>query len=78
VKSPVISPSQSRAPVLPKDKDPQLVEIESILSDGLDQAYISLTLDKRQQFRTEGEILARTIQSMIQSGKANSKWNQII
>jgi len=60
-------------PVLPKNKNPQLIEIESILSDGLDQAYISLTMAKRQEFRAQGEILAHTLQIMLERGKINIK-----
>ena len=70
---PTLGTQVNNAPVLPKDKNPQLVEIESILSDGLDQAYMSLTAAKRQEFRAEGEILAHTIQSMLQQGKVNMK-----
>ncbi len=73
IMSPVSATSNVQAAILPKDKDPQLVEIESILADGLDQAYMSLTAEKRQEFRSAGEVLARTIQEMVQHGKVNMK-----
>lgn len=71
---PVVSVAPAHtAPTLPKDKDPKLIEIESILADGLDQAYLALSPAKRQEFRAQGEILAHTIQQMLDKGKVNVK-----
>jgi hypothetical protein len=71
---PVVSATPTTTgPTLPKDKDPKLIEIESILADGLDQAYLGLSPAKRQEFRAQGEILAHSIQQMLDKGKVNVK-----
>ncbi len=51
-------------------KDPLLVRIESLLSDGLADEYATLSPDKKQAFKQEGEALAVWLHSALASGAA--------
>lgn len=51
-------------------KDPLLVRIESLLSDGLADEYATLSSDKKQAFKKEGEDLAVWLHGALVSGAA--------
>jgi len=51
-------------------KSPELLEIEAIMSEGLDKAYMSMSTEKRQEFRRTGEQTAKNIQNLLTTGKA--------
>lgn len=51
-------------------KDPLLVRIESLLSDGLADEYATLSPDKKQAFKQEGEVLAVWLHGALASGAA--------
>jgi hypothetical protein len=51
-------------------KDPLLVRIESLLSDGLADEYATLSPDKKQAFKQEGEALAVWLHGALASGAA--------
>ena len=86
---PVIQLLRSTAPTaegsLPR-KDPQILLIEGFLSEGLDEAYLSMTTAKRLEFRARGEATAVAIQTLMSQGKATvhkvraliMKWLQMI
>lgn len=82
-------PSRTTAPTAEKRlprKDPQILLIEGYLSEGLDEAYLSMTAAKRQEFRARGEAIAVAIQTLMSQGKATvhkvraliMKWLQMI
>lgn len=54
-------------------KDPQLQEIESVLSEGLGDLYTSLTPDVQQRFKAKGEEVAQTIQGWVLGAKLVAK-----
>ena len=56
-------------PVSQSAKSPRLLEIEGVLSEGLDQAYMSLSAPKREEFRRQGEATAHKIQTILDSGR---------
>ncbi|MEK9156790.1 MAG: hypothetical protein AAB448_01485 [Patescibacteria group bacterium] len=51
-------------------KDPLLVRIESLLADGLADEYATLSPDKKQAFKQEGEALAVWLHSALANGTA--------
>lgn len=51
-------------------KDPLLVRIESLLSDGLADEYTTLSPDKKQAFKQEGEALAVWLHGALANGAA--------
>lgn len=54
-------------------KDQFLQDIESALSDGLEDIYRQLPPDRRRIFKTRGETLAAEIRSLVVAGKAEAK-----
>lgn len=49
-------------------KDPLLVRVESLLSEGLADEYAALSGEKKKSFREEGEVLATWLKSAIARG----------
>lgn len=78
---PQIEPSTS--PVAPAQaSDPRagvLKQVEALLSEGLQQLYLSLPEGRRAAFKQKGEQIANTITDMIMYGKAKVKeiWSLI-
>lgn len=69
---PVITKTATAKPVS-RDrsaKSPELLEIEAIMSEGLDKAYMSMSTEKRREFRRVGEQTANSIQTLLGTGKA--------
>ncbi len=54
-------------------KDQLLQDIESALSDGLDDLYRQLPPDRRRIFKTRGEKLAQEIRGLVVAAKAEAK-----
>ena len=78
---PQIAPSAS--PLAPATaSDPRagvLKQVEALLSEGLQQLYLSLPEGRRAAFKQKGEQIANTITDMIMYGKAKVKevWSLI-
>jgi hypothetical protein len=53
--------------------DPETMEVEKILEDGLDEFYASLPEDVKPVFKRRGEEAAIEIGSMVRSLRANAK-----
>ena len=54
------------------EKDPAVVQIESILSENLGEIYSQLPEDKREAFRLKGEEIAGAIHQMIKAAKVKA------
>lgn len=54
-------------------KDPDLVVIENILSEGLADLYRAMPPEIREKFKIEGEVVAGKIKQMIASAKVQAK-----
>lgn len=52
----------------PHTKSERLVEIEKVMSDGLESIYASLDAPTQQKVRAEGEDAARGIEKIIEAG----------
>ena len=67
--NPVTAPSQPAvsAPEVVPEKDPQMIAIESILSDGLADVYRQMPLKKQAAFRRKGEEVALRVQKAMRS-----------
>jgi len=50
-------------------KDPELVEIETILSEGLENLYKELPDNRRAEFKQKGEETASAIRALLSSAK---------
>lgn len=73
---PNISQPAATTAVVPRpSKDPRTLEIEGILSSGLDQAYLTMPVGQRQKFRQVGEETAQSIRQLLDSGKGS--WQKI-
>jgi len=56
-------------PISPAVKDPLAEQIENILEDGLSEAYLSLSAEKKQEFKMVGEATAKKITLLLQEAK---------
>lgn len=68
--------SASSVPVNAATNDPRagiLKQVESLLSEGLQQLYLSLPENRRAAFKQKGEQIANAITDMIMYGKAKVK-----
>ena len=78
---PQIAPSASPlAPLTaPDPRAGVLKQVEALLSEGLQQLYLSLPEGRRAAFKQKGEQIANTITDMIMFGKAKVKeiWSLI-
>ncbi|MFH1744606.1 MAG: hypothetical protein ABH881_00335 [bacterium] len=54
----------------------RLKEIEDILSDGMDEAYLRLAQDKQTEFKVKGEETAKNVNNLL--GQAKVKAQKII
>ena len=68
---PAIQPQPIQAPAV---KDPEVQEIEGILSEGLQDVYQNLDPQAKQRFRQKGEEAATMIKQMTYSVKFTFKW----
>ncbi|MCK4967840.1 MAG: hypothetical protein KAS12_02185 [Candidatus Aenigmarchaeota archaeon] len=72
-----ITPPSTKKTVLPEVKpiikSTTRQQIESILSDGLDNLYLSLSKDEQIRFKEKGEETASKIEKIIKSAKINFK-----
>src|SRR3989339_822849 len=48
-------------------------KIEEVLAQDLDEFYLSMGEEKRMEFKVVGEKTARTINTMIETGKVHAK-----
>lgn len=69
---PVVTPTE---PVLPATPDESAIvrEVESIMSDGLEETYQQLDPTTQIAFRAEGERTATVIGTMLQATKVQTK-----
>ncbi|OGF24797.1 hypothetical protein A2331_04165 [Candidatus Falkowbacteria bacterium RIFOXYB2_FULL_34_18] len=58
--------------VLQKHKEREK-KIEEVLAQDLDEFYLSMGEEKRMEFKVVGEKTARTINTMIETGKVHAK-----
>ncbi len=77
-----ISATQQPAAAAPVVNDPRskmLKEIESILSDGLQDIYTALPADRKQSFKQKGELVANAITDLVVRGgvKVKAIWKLI-
>lgn len=70
--APVISAPISPAP-RPSAKDPQLVEVENILAEGLEETYKEMLPAARLKFKQEGERVSQTIWQMVKTAHLQIK-----
>ena len=83
--APVVIPqiaAVAPVPVASAVNDPRagvLKQVEALLSEGLQQLYLSLPEGRRAAFKQKGEQIANTITDMIMYGKAKVKevWSLI-
>ena len=54
-------------------KEPELLELEEILSNGMTDLFLALPPDRKQAFKDGGEEAARKIQHLIGHGKATAR-----
>lgn len=74
------------APGIDVSKTPLHQNIEAVLEDGLSNLYFSLSLEKQQEFKTEGEKTTKKIITLIKTAKITfrkvfnliKKWLRII
>jgi len=62
--------------VLPPGSDEHSVrirQIENILSDGLEEAYLSMGSSEKRQFKEKGEETARQVQQLLEATKVKVK-----
>lgn len=75
--TPAPVPSAPAAPLVPVvragAKDQLLQDIESALSEGLEDIYRQLPPDRRKIFKTRGEKLAEEIRGLVVAAKAEAK-----
>lgn len=64
-------PTTPQATVAPKD--PQLVQVESVLSEGLEDLYKGLPPNMKPQFKAKGEEVATQINVWMQEAKLAAK-----
>lgn len=71
----VTQPVVSAQPVArPAVVDPEIQEIEGILSEGMEDVYKNLDPQTKQRFRQKGEETANLIKNMAYSVKFTFKW----
>ena len=61
--------TQAPAAPTPAAKSPDLVKIESILSEHLDELYMQMTPEQQMAFRDKGEVAAGKIEKLMQDVK---------
>lgn len=67
IKPPAVSPAVSlMAPIAGRQK-----EIENVLSQGIEDIYLSLTPEKRREFKKAGEETAKKISRLLAKAKIN-------
>lgn len=66
-------PVPSVPPSAPSPKDPVLVAIEQILSEGLEDLYREMPSEAQQKFKAHGEVTASKIKQMIDSAKVKAR-----
>lgn len=54
-------------------KSPELMQIENIMSEGLEDIYLNMSKEKRGEFKTRGEEAAGKIEKLLQATKVNAK-----
>jgi hypothetical protein len=69
-----VQPVQPQPIVQPAVKNPEVEEIENILSEGLEDVYKNLDPQAKQNFRRKGEETANLIQQTAHSIKFTFKW----
>ncbi len=57
----------------PTTKSERLIDIEKIMTEGLDDIYVALPPELQAAVKYEGEIAAAKIEELIESGKSISK-----
>jgi hypothetical protein len=60
-------------PAVPQVKDPEIVRIESILSEHLDELYLLMTPQQQLAFREKGEETANKIDKLLKDVKVRVK-----
>ncbi|MBI5077589.1 hypothetical protein HZB94_04385 [Candidatus Falkowbacteria bacterium] len=51
------------------EKSEELVEVEKILSEGIEDLYKELPENRKQEFREKGEETARTVEKLLKAAK---------
>lgn len=67
--TPSFSDAPRQAPVASVPVDPVLQQIESILSEGLQDQYATLDPITKEEFKVRGEITAREVASLLSQAK---------
>ncbi|MBI4122435.1 MAG: hypothetical protein HY462_00385 [Parcubacteria group bacterium] len=67
-----VEPLIARVP-LPRTKSERLVEIEKIMSEGIESVYTTLPAAVQESVKREGEKTASAIEQLVESGKAAAK-----
>ncbi len=70
---PVVPPTTPVAAPVASPKDPVLVVIEQILSDGLGDLYHEMSPAAQEKFKVKGEETASKIQQMIASARVQAR-----
>lgn len=63
------APAPAAAQPAPKPKDPALVEIESVLSEHLDEIFMQMTPQQQMAFQQKGEETAQEINTLLHEAK---------
>ncbi len=66
-------PLPTATPLPPPTKDPHLVEVEKMLSEGLEETYQNLPPQIQIKFRKQGEQIAQIIWQMIETARVQIK-----
>lgn len=54
-------------------KDPELLEVEELLSHNMTDVFLALPADRKRAFKESGEEAARKIQALVATGRATAR-----